>query len=65
MITTEWCPYCGLEKEYKITEDKIVQCDCGKFIVLCSVCNEYNKCNTCKYDLICKEKNNEKEQKDE
>lgn len=59
----EYCPYC--EGEVKLdNEFKVQVCpDCGHAIVPCSICPLESCCSTCALDVLCRQKNNEIEDK--
>lgn len=58
----ELCPHCWNETEYEVEEGvMIARCkECGKYLVLCSICpTDCWGCGDCKYEKEAKRLNGE------
>ena len=63
IISNELCPNCWRDSECYSPEGRLyARCEhCGKWIVLCNLCEEQSGCNTCKWVQKCKELNEKEE----
>lgn len=56
----DMCEHCGADIEFEVEEGQMLyKCpECGKYMVLCSICpDEAYNCGSCKISKKCKELN--------